>query len=420
MAKRKKNKSFNKSNNIAEQSVGGYIDSEKVSRIAEMTKMIADTESRHTEALQEISISWEEVDQIIYTNRGYTTGMHGFIGESMQVHLSNAWDIIKNQDPIHILIDDNGMTDYFRDIIPIQQKACISDNCLGLTHILRHAKKYPEFDGIYQIPRDQYNLLVWYRNLSPDFAGKLSKAQYRQYLKVMKYLPQLQGKKIEPMLLSYEEIQAGKAFQTLDHHQAAIDRYYLKERNGVIINHRPSIKQCVKAAGISAGIQGGIKLISSTVQHTKDKDGFTNLDRQDLLEIGKDAAIETGKGAVHGAGVYALTNYTPGISTNTATAIMTFGVDSASMTYKYFKKEISGHEYFWCLLDSASEASVAALSAKIGRRLIPLPIIGELIGSTVGTTAFKLIKFAGRKCIVPMLPNTWKIGSLQQSLPMAA
>ena len=419
MAKISKKKKTNKLNSAAGQCAGCFIEAEKVSRLTEMSEMLTEAGSRHTGAIQELNLSYKQIDHIINIKRGGARGMHGFIGENMQVHLSNAWDIIRGQDPVYILVDDNGMTDYFRCNIAIQQKACISDNCLGLSHILEHAKKYPEFDGVYQIPKDQFALLTWYRNMSPDFAAKLQKAEYRQYKKVMEYLDLLKGKKIEPMVVRYDEIQVGKAHTTLGYHKEKLDFYYEGEKSKIISAHRPTVRQCVKTAGISAGVQGGIKLISSTVSHSKKKNGLKYLDRQDWIEIGKDTALEAGKGAIHGAGVYAMTNCIPGISANTAAAVMNFGIESVSDTYKYCRKEISGKEYGLCILNHGAEAGFTAVFAKIGGKLIPIPFVGEAVGGVVGSGAYRLIKFLGENYAIPMFESQSKSDQLQAKLPTA-
>ncbi|MBQ6482234.1 MAG: hypothetical protein IJI45_14040 [Anaerolineaceae bacterium] len=419
MAKNSKKKKINKLNSSVRQGASCFIEAEKVSRLTEMEKMITDAGSRHTGAVQEINLSYEQIDHIISINRGGKRGMHGFIGENMQVHLSNAWDIIKGLDPRHVLVDDNGMTDYFRCNIAIQQKACISDNCLGLSHILEHAKKYPAFDGVYQIPQDQFSLLTWYRNMSPDFAAKLQKAEYRQYKKVMKYLDLLKGKKIEPMVVRYDEIQAGKAHTTLGYHKEKLDIYYQGEKTKIISAHRPTVRQCVRTAGISAGLQGGIKLISSTVSHSKKKNGLKHLDRQDWIEIGKETTLEAGKGAIHGAGVYAMTNCIPGVSANAAAAVMNFGIESVSDTYKYCRKEISGKEFGLSILDHGAEAGFTAAFAKIGGKLIPVPFLGEAVGGVVGSGAYRLVKFLGGKYVIPMLEGQTKSDQLLAELPAA-
>ena len=419
MAKKSKKKKPNKLNYAAGQGTGSYIEAEKVSRLTEMSEMITEAGSRHTGAVQELNLCYEQIDHIIDINRGGVRGMHGFIGENMQVHLSNAWDIIEGQDPIHILIDDNGMTDYFRGNIAIQQKACISDKCLGLSHILEHAKKYPDFDGVYQIPSDQFTRLTWYRNMSPDFAAKLQKAEYRQYKKAMEYLDLLKEKKIEPMLVSYDEIQAGNAHMTLSYQKGKLDLFYHEERTKIINAHRPTVRQCARTAGFSAGLQGGIKLISSTASHSKNKNGFRQLDLQDWIEIGRDTAIEAGKGAIHGAGVYAMTNCISGVSANAAAALMNFGIEGASDTYKYCRKEMSGKEYGLSILDHGAEAGFTAAFAKIGGELIPVPFLGEVVGGVVGSGAYRLIKYLGKIYVIPMLEGQTKSDQLMAELPLA-
>ena len=59
---------------------------------------------------------------LLLQNRGGTTGMHGFIGERVQVSFSNARAVMQGQEKAYTLIDDNGMTDYLRGNTLIQQK----------------------------------------------------------------------------------------------------------------------------------------------------------------------------------------------------------------------------------------------------------------------------------------------------------
>lgn len=142
-----------------------------------MEQEISTLNARMTSAMETVQDTESAINDIITSNRGGIKGVHGFIGERVQVGFSNARSLMNGQKPEYFLIDDNGMTDYYRGSTCIQQKACQSDKVLGLTHVKNHAVKYPEFiaekDGIYQIPKDFYETFAWYRDMPSDVAGKL-------------------------------------------------------------------------------------------------------------------------------------------------------------------------------------------------------------------------------------------------------
>ncbi len=91
----------------------------------------------------ELQSGLDSIKQVIESNRGGEKGMHGFIGERAQVHISNSNALVKGEKPQYTLIDDNGPTDYLRGNTLIQQKACRSRVMLGLDHLQNHANAYP-------------------------------------------------------------------------------------------------------------------------------------------------------------------------------------------------------------------------------------------------------------------------------------
>ena len=128
-----------------EQAAGAFVEMLKGIRAEELLRKYEAAATRKSRADQELQKLKEDIEQLIESNRGGKTGMHGFIGERVQVSFSNERAKMQGTSPEYVLLDDNGMTDYLRGQTLIQQKACISDKSLGLTHVLSHSEKYPIF-----------------------------------------------------------------------------------------------------------------------------------------------------------------------------------------------------------------------------------------------------------------------------------
>lgn len=127
------------------QAEADFVNAINTIRLKELFAKLKEIDYRENNAKEEIAELKKEIEQIISNNRGGQTGMHGFIGESCQVHIANVKSFLKGKKALHVLLDDNSMNDYKRGSQLIQQKACQSDNQLGLNHVKRHFEKYPEF-----------------------------------------------------------------------------------------------------------------------------------------------------------------------------------------------------------------------------------------------------------------------------------
>lgn len=186
------------------QTTGAFIGTLNEIRLHELVKRYAEIDCHKAGADQELQALREEIKNLIESNRGGTTGMHGFIGERVQVSFSNARAVMQGQEKAYTLIDDNGMTDYLRGNTLIQQKACLSDKALGLTHIAAHAEKYPVFiqeNGIYQIPKDFYAKYQRFVNMAEETALKLRKEDLRMWKRVQEFKAAIPEAKVEPMVV---------------------------------------------------------------------------------------------------------------------------------------------------------------------------------------------------------------------------
>lgn len=376
------------------QTTGAFIGTLNEIRLHELVKRYAEIDCHKAGADQELQALREEIKNLIESNRGGTTGMHGFIGERVQVSFSNARAVMQGQEKAYTLIDDNGMTDYLRGNTLIQQKACLSDKALGLTHVAAHAEKYPAFiqeNGIYQIPKDFYAKYQRFVNMAEETALKLRKEDLRMWKRVQEFKAAVPEAKVEPMVVTYDEIQAGAVNGTIDREMAAVEKEYRKQRNAAENACKPTVQEGLKVAACSAALEGIVDGSISILEHKQERGKIRDFEKEDWKEIGIDTAKGIGKGAIRGTAVYAATNIVH-VPADVASATVTGAFGVIENSSRYIKGECTGKECAIGIADACASAAVSAISTKLGRRFIPIPFLGPLIGNAAGTLLYKVAK----------------------------
>ena len=121
------------------------------------------------DALKQIDWAQKEVNDIIIRNSGGDSGIHGFLAEILETGINNARRLVDGKTANMEWVNDNGPIDLMRDGIGIQQKFYQSDGLFSLNAAAKHFKQYPDFlkNGMrYQIPKDQYEKVVFLNSLS--------------------------------------------------------------------------------------------------------------------------------------------------------------------------------------------------------------------------------------------------------------
>lgn len=362
-------------------------------RLVELMKKLADLKARKDSSDQELIELKESIAQLIKSNRGGVKGMHGFIGERVQVSFANSESLLAGENPMYVLIDDNGMTDYLLGDTLVQQKACLSDKAFGLTHVLSHAEKYPDFieqGGIYQIPKDFFAKYQYFVNMPKETAFKLRREELRAWEAVQKFHTSAPDIKIQPMSVTYAEIQAGSVSNTIDNECAKLDREYKKQKRQAELSCKATLKEGLKATGVSAALEGAVDAGLSFTDHALKKN-IRDFDKNDWKEISIDGAKGVIKGGIRGAAVYTATNFS-----NIPAPIATAGVTATFGIVNDFHELSTGaltkYEFAESALEHCTDALVSATCAKIGEKIIPIPIIGSLLGNAVGMLIFGTIK----------------------------
>lgn len=97
------------------------------------------------------------------------------------------------------------------------------------------------------------------------------------------------------------------------------------------------------------------------------------------------------KGGLSGYAIYGLTNVCH-LAAPSAGAIVsgTFGISNAIV--KYIKDDVDTDGFIDLVILNTIDATGAAIGAAIGQTIIPIPVVGALVGSIIATTALSLGK----------------------------
>ena len=162
-----------------EQAVASWINYINQMRLNELLKGLSQQDINLDNALREIGELKESVSRLLQTNRGGTTGIHGFIAERMQVYFQNARNLADGAGRGYSLIDDNGPVDFIGHGIDYQQK--FVGKHLSLDAVKGHLDKYPDYiknGGKYQIPKDYYERFKYLFELPEKEGRKLAGEDY--------------------------------------------------------------------------------------------------------------------------------------------------------------------------------------------------------------------------------------------------
>lgn len=373
---------------VQEQAVASWITYLNQIRIDALLEKLCSQEINLENALKELGDLKKSIAGLIKTNRGGDKGIHGFIGERMQVSVENAKKLIDGLEREYHLVDDNGPVDYIKNGIPIQQKARQAN--LGLNAIREHLEKYPDFlrkGGIYEIPKDYYERLKKIWNLSVEDAKKLDNrsGDYKLWKSIQQFEKDtgITIDQIEPMNTDYSEIQKGTYEKTISEKEKEIKKKDQTNRATAYEQSKPTWKEAGKAAKVGAGTEAAVNLCLAIAKKHKEGKKLSDYTLDDFKEIGLDTGMGAVKGGIRGGVVYGLTNFTC-TSANVASAMVTAVFGTFANALKYAQGEISEEDFIICSESCCMDAGVSAISALVGEILIPIPVLGAMIGTAVG------------------------------------
>ena len=392
---------------ITEQTIGGgvaYINSERLKSLANDLQKIIEERSRAVNIQDRAFMSATEEIKKLKDLLGDPTHIlgnantkHGEIAEYLEVYIGRAQDFV-NQRALSATFEGVPRTaaaDYILNGLEVQSKFINGTNNT-LQHVIYHMEDYSYFGrngSFYQIPKDQFEIIRKIMN-GDHIAGLNLNSQAAIQNKVAE-VEQMTGKSffdvVKPGISKYSEVQQGVVFKTVDGHEQNIiqqnDEHIEKinsdatqKKNFSIDSHQPNLAEAGKAAGMGIVVAGTLSLGMGIRKKLKEGKSLTQFTEDDWAELGLDTAKASSKGGITGAALYGLTNFT-NMSAPVAAACISssFGVASLCKQYKQGEITISKlHEETQVI---CVDSTIVALGATVGSIVIPIPLLGALVGS---------------------------------------
>lgn len=389
--------------NGQEQAVASWINYLNQVRLDRLMEALQKEELNLNEAMSTIGETLKTISRDIVNNgkgRGGQYGMHGFIAEVAECGIGNAREQIEGKAPLYEWINDNGPEDLRRGATLIQQKFVNGGGHLSLQAIRMHLNAYPDFldnGGVYQIPEDHYEKIKWLLSISekeankmPTSTGDFSLKQWREVHEFFKN-GDIPLDKVEPSKLKYSEVQKGTYEQTFSKEKDSLRKRNQERKEQAYNKSKPTLSEGAKATAAAAAIEGAMALCLGIAEKRKSGKKFNAFDEEDWKEIAATTGKGTLKGSIRGASIYTLTNFTATpAAVASAMVTATFGI--AEQAYQLKQGNVNEQRFIENTEMLCLDASVSALSSFAGQILIPVPVLGAVIGNTVGTMMYQIAK----------------------------
>ena len=384
-----------------EQAVAAWIDYLNQVRFTELINALNRQDGNLQDALDSLRSTMDTIkDNVIEVGRGGERGMHGFIAEVAEVGIGNARKAIHGEDRIFDWVNDNGPHDIRIGDMLYQMKFVQGGGCFSLNAVAAHLEKYPDYleqGNKYIIPKDFYEKVRELLALDESQAARLTNSgdglTRREWLRVKDFFDQhdITIDDIEPSQLDYDEVQQVSIVQTMDNEKAAIRQENERLRNKAYEESKPTLGQAAQATAVSAVVEGGTAFAMAVTGKIREGKQLREFTPDDWSEVAKESGCGAMKGGIRGASIYALTNFTatPGA---VASSICTASFGVAEQAHKFRNREIDEIELIKSSEIVCLDAAVSALSSAIGQAVIPIPVLGAVIGNTVGTVIYQAAK----------------------------
>jgi len=372
------------------QIIGGMVASENLQHTEHFKAALERQDSAFTKAIEQI----DKVRDFIGTPEhilGNNQTKHGEIAEQVEVGIRNARDYLRQQIP-RATFDGVGRTapeDYLIDGVQVQSKFINGIN-KNLDHVIEHMRKYEDFGrdhSYYHIPKDYHETIK--KVLSGESIEGLTDRTVRKIQQNVQEIEQLSGKSfdnvIKPSNSQYSEVQQGKIHDTLDSHEQELSGENNRIKENIRTDAQPNLGAMAQVAAKGALIGGGIRLAFKLYEKSKQgKNPFRgDYTIEDWQELGIDTAKGAAVGGISAAAIYALTNYAS-LSAPFAASFVSAGQSIASLVNSFNIGEISFDQFTEMSQLVCMESAAAALASAFGQAVIPVPILGAVLGTITG------------------------------------
>lgn len=387
--------------NNQEQAVAAWINYLNQLRLDNLLNTLSRQDVNLQDALASVDEAIRKIDlEVVASNRGGVRGMHGFIAEVAEVGVGNARSQILGEGAVYRWVNDNGPVDLLRSGVQIQQKFVAAGGRFGLGAVAEHLQKYPDFvknGGKYQIPGNHFEVIKKLQAMPPEDADRLltrsgDGASLKDWARVQAFFEEgsVGFESLEPSNLDYHEVQRGVYGSTLEAEKGSLRSTGRSLRDDAYQESRPTLQEGVKAMFAATAIEGGTAFLLAVIERLREGKKLKEFTSEDWIAISGDTGFSFLKGGVRGLSIYSLTNFTA-TSAAVASSIVTATFGIAEQAYKLRCGEIDEIEFIENAELVSLEAAVSALSSFVGQSLIPVPVLGAVIGNTIGIVMYKAV-----------------------------
>lgn len=383
-----------------EQAVAAWIGLINQMRIDDLIENLNRQNQNLDSAMESMNWALGKIEDLVVTNRGGSKGVHGFIAEVAECGLENAQSLVHGDKPAMEWVNDNGPADLLRNGVEIQVKFVNAGGKFSLDAVATHLEKYPDFldkGGVYQIPKDHLDAIRSLYEMPREEAVKLVSStggpSYSNWKSIHEFfdssgfsIDDLEASKFE-----YSEVQKNVIADNMAEEKIRLADESERIKKDIYEEHKPTLQEGAKAAVAGAVLEAGTAFALSVKSHLGNGKRIGDLTQDDWEEIAKDSGMGLVKGGVRGGAVYGLSNYTATPS-SVASALVTASFGVADCAYRFRSGELTEIEFIESSEIACLDASVSTFSSFVGQAVIPVPILGALVGNAVGTTVYELGK----------------------------
>ena len=379
-----------------EQAVAAWINFRNVLRLQNLAERLSKEEINLEQAMtemQKLKVFVAHPEHIF----GDYPQKHGEIAEHFQVRFSNAERLVRGLEANHTFegVARTAAEDYLRDGKMVQSK--FYKGLSGtLTAIANHHDKYPWFmqnGGCYDIPKSQYEELM--RIYSGGKSGIAMDSSDAKLFEAIREWENQNGVKfdevVQPSLVNYEDVQLDTIDNTIQNEEAHIEKINQEQRDQAHAETAPTLREGAKVTITAALLEGGMAFVLGIYKKKKDGKKIVEFTEDDWKGLGIDSVTGSGKGAIRGGSVYVLTNFVS-VPAPMASAMVTATIGMLSLAYKLNNADITAEEFVDASEAMCLDVTVSAISSMLGEILIPIPILGAIIGNTAGMFMMNIAK----------------------------
>ena len=376
----------------------GYLNQVRIDRmLAEFAQQDLDLER----AVAEMAEAVRGIDDLILKNDGGARGLHGKIAEVAEVGVRNARNLVRGREITYSLPDtNNGPVDVWRGAQGLQLKFYQSGGDFSLSAVRKHLETYSWFlkeGNKYVIPRDQYNSVMKLSQMTEREASRLvgsdNGLSYRQWKLVQAFFKEtgVTPDDLEPAAFDYADVQKATIHTSMEEESESLRDVHDARHDASYEKSKPTLHEGAKATVAAAAIEGGAAFAMALAAKVREGKRIRNLGQDDWADIAGASGKGFAKGGVRGAGVYFLTNHTA-TSAAVASSLVTASFGVAEQAHLLRKGGISEEEFLANSEMLCLDSAVSAVSSFVGQAVIPVPVLGAVIGNTVGNVLYQIAK----------------------------